>query len=145
MYKPKISAEFVIWGDEFDPQVISRELNVSPTEFWYKGDPIRKIERTGPNTAWVYNTGVKRTFDIDVQLMKLERLFFPRLPILQKLKEKYLLSFSINISTVVKGDNAPGIHLYSPIIQFANQLGAEIDIDYVCQVRDVSRRKEAFL
>lgn len=129
MNNTNVRAELRIMGDEFDVQVISKELEILPTTTWNTGESIRDTKKIRTYTAWIFSTGVDETLDINTQLKKIEDLFLPKEDILCDLKERYNLEYSIDIVIVIENQSPPAIYLDQSIIRFAYNIDARFDID----------------
>lgn len=129
MNKTNIRVDIRIMGDSNDINEITEALNISPTNYWRKGDTIRNLSKRRTYTAWIYSTGSEETLNVNTQIKKIEKIFIPKADILYKLKSLYDLEFSLDVIIIIENEEPPAIYLESSIIQFAARLDAKIDID----------------
>ncbi|MDR4172329.1 DUF4279 domain-containing protein [Bacillus nitratireducens] len=113
----QVMVYFNLSGDEFPVEVVSERLQVDPTKSYKKGEIIRKTNETENitrnYTSWQLSTGYQESFDVgDV----MEQLIL-------KLKDK---SAIIN---ELKDGHTPVFHLENQVIDFANSIKADFDID----------------
>lgn len=128
MRETNIDIEFRIMGNEFNIDDVTRELNILPTDFWEKGER-RGNGKKYTYTSWNYRIGSKETLDIGCQILKIEKLFFPKEEILCELRKKYDLKYGLDIIIIVENNVVPAIYFEIPIIEFLSKIGGEIDID----------------
>lgn len=65
MNRTNIKASLRIMGEYFDVQRITDTLGVIPSRTWNKGDPIRDSGKKRTYTAWIYNTEIIESLDIN--------------------------------------------------------------------------------
>jgi hypothetical protein len=106
-----IDVEFLIRGDDLNPNLISQQLEIQPTRSWLKGetylgkvfDPANKqmqqTVRKRPWGIWVYNTSASvNTLRVDDHISFILNLLEPKRQEVQYylgLVESYSVSFSI--------------------------------------------------
>lgn len=129
MDKTNVRVDLRIMGDVFDVQIITKELGVSPTTTWNMNDFIRKTEKKRTYTAWIFSTGIEETLDINTQLAKVEKIFFPKERIICDLKKRYNLDICIDIVIVIENQSPPAIYLDSSVVRFVSNIGGRFDID----------------
>lgn len=124
-----ISVDFRIMGDDFNVDDVTKILEITPTDSWKIGDSIRNTGLKYKYTCWMYSTGYEDTWDLGVQLSKIEKIFFKKEDILKTLKRTLSLDYSIDIFVSMEAPFTPGMHFDSKFIKFAANIDAEIDID----------------
>lgn len=129
MKNTNVRVDFRIMGDEFDIQIINKELGLMPTISWNRGDFIRDTKRVHTYTAWIFSTGAEETLDINSQLKKVEKIFYPKEDILRVIQRKYDLEFCIDIVIAIENESPPAIYLNEDIVHFASNIDARFDID----------------
>lgn len=124
-----VKAEFIMLGDEYSTEMITKMLNIVPTEVYKKGD-LSKSNRPRRETCWSISTEYETSFDINVQLSRIIDKVKPKRDVLISLKEKYSLSFMFMIVMNIESNDKPAIYLDSDTIIFAGEIGAAINFDY---------------
>lgn len=129
MMRTNIMIEFCLLGDEFNPEELTREFCLKPTEFYKKGSKsIRNRERK--ESCWSLSTGY-------IETLYLSELLDTLLEQLEKIKEKIVkLSQDLNltckffVAVNIVDNEKPAIYLDNRSIEFANFVGAEFDFDF---------------
>lgn len=139
--KTNVMAEFNITGDDFDPNVITKELSIIPSDAYRKGDMFNLAEEfpdlfvnRGPKprkwSSWRLMTSYQESFDINDQLDQLLNVLLPKRDLLVKLKKELEISYSICIVVQIKDNCTPGMCLMKPILEFATYIDMDnIDFD----------------
>jgi hypothetical protein len=126
--KTNVKVEFILLGDNFNPDDITNKLSIRPTSKWKKGE-ILKNGRVREYSGWEISTEYEESLDINDQLNQ----------ILIKIKDKRNEIFEISnnkdiecrFCVVVKIENGytPAMTLNREVIQFAYEIGAEFEFD----------------
>lgn len=124
-----VRASLRIMGEDFDVQKITKVLDVSPSETWNKGDSIRNTGKKRMYTAWIYNTKITESLNMDTSTKQIEEVFFPKIDKIVALKKRYHLDISIDFVIVIENEETPAIYFEPDFIQFAAEIGAALDID----------------
>jgi hypothetical protein len=125
--------EFSIYGESFEPEHITRELGIMPSETYWKGDIINHGKNTRKETAWIISTGYEISNDINDQIEKILALLDDKIEILIKLKTKFSLNILFMIVIMIENKETPAMYFKKHFIQFVSKIGAEIGFDtYVC-------------
>lgn len=129
MDRTNVMVEFIIIGEEFDPNFVTKKLKIEPDEIWVKGDSIigRNIERK--DTTWSINTGYEESLDINEQLEKIINLINDKKNILKKLKAEYNIEYVFGIVVNVEDNQKPAMYFNNMFIEFVNDIKAEFYID----------------
>ncbi|MCS1350906.1 DUF4279 domain-containing protein [Mechercharimyces sp. CAU 1602] len=129
MNSTNIMVEFSVFGNGFSPDDITKRLSIKPSVTWKKGEKIadRNIKRK--ETNWSVSTGYENSFDLNEQLGKIANLIGDRTSDLISLKEQYDLEFNFFIVIKIVDGRCPAIYLGKDIIELANEIKAEFDID----------------
>jgi hypothetical protein len=134
--KTNVMAEFVITGDDFDPDVITKALSIIPSKAYRKGDIWNlteefpgKIVEKGPKlrkwSMWELVTGYQESFDISDQLNELLNVLSPKRDLLVKLKKELEIDYSICIVVNIIDNCKPGMCLKKPIFEFQRYIDME--------------------
>lgn len=129
MDNTNIMAELRILGDDFDVDEITNKLNIQPSEYWKRGDNIKRINKLRKYTCWIISTGYEESLDINIQLQKIMKKLEGKVDILKTLKDRYDLDYRLDLVINVEDNQSPEIFLNSDVISFANEIKAEFDFD----------------
>jgi Domain of unknown function (DUF4279) len=117
---------FAFYGDEFNLERITAELNIKPTSVRIKKDLIPK------STSWNFQISVGEEIDLETPLGELIDIFEPKIKEINLLKEKYKLEtrlqFVMDIDINPEA-STPYFGLNKRIINFLNQTETEVDYD----------------
>ncbi|USK32590.1 DUF4279 domain-containing protein [Bacillus sp. F19] len=138
MDQTQVMAYFSLFGETFPTDEVTEMLGIEPNEVYNKGDLI--VRPPNPNvvtkgriyrkeTSWSFGTTYEESFDVKDQLDQVLKPLKNKTEIINRLKLKYGLTTQITIVIVMEDGVTPGLHLESDQIEFANQVGAEFDID----------------
>jgi len=129
--KTKVTVEFSVFGDNFNPDTVTTRLKIHPDEQHYKRDMIpNRNNLYYKETAWCITTGCQESADVNIQLKSMvERLRICKNELIQILGE-YHLECSFSIVVEIENHEIPALYLTSLEIAFANDIGAEFDFDY---------------
>jgi Domain of unknown function (DUF4279) len=115
---------FAFYGDEFNLERITAELNIKPTSVRIKKDLIPK------STSWNFQISVGEEIDLETPLGELIDIFEPKIKEINLLKEKYKLEtrlqFVMDIDINPEA-STPYFGLNKRIINFLNQTETEVD------------------
>lgn len=119
---------FCLFGDEFDPELISKEIGIEPTRIKYKGVPIPK------QSSWIYSTGKIKHEIIDVYQMasSVVAVLAPYAENIRLVKERYTLDAVLEVVLTVTPDDSistPAIGFDLDVIEFLYKVGGTIDVD----------------
>ncbi|AUC75229.1 DUF4279 domain-containing protein [Olleya sp. Bg11-27] len=113
-------------AEYFDTEKITEELNIKSTSVMIKKEPVPK------STAWKYQIDAGNEIDLESYLEKLIEILEPRIDIINKLKEKYILTtriqFVIDID-INPESSTPYFGLNKRTIDFLAKTGTEVDFD----------------
>lgn len=124
-----IRASLRIMGDDFDVKKITEILKVCPSETWNKGDLIRNTGRKRTYTAWLYNTELMESLNINTSIKEIEKVFFQKVDKIVILQNLYNLDISIDFVIVIENEEIPAIYFEPEFIKFAAEIGAKFDVD----------------
>jgi len=119
---------FALFGDEFEPDEVTKIIGIEPTNTRRKGNPIPRC------TSWEYSTGMIEDEVVDVFEMSssLIATLAPHAEKIIKAKEMYGLRAVLEVILTVTSDDSkstPAIGFESDVITFLHKVGATIDID----------------
>ena len=113
-------------AEYFDTEKITEELNIQPTSVIIKKEPVPK------STAWMYRIDAGSEIDLVTYLEKLIRIFEPKTEIINRLKEKYNLTTTIQFVIDIDinpESSTPYFGLNKKTIEFLAKTGTEVDFD----------------
>jgi len=124
-----IRASLRIMGECFDVQKITNALEVIPSCIWNKGELIRDSGKRRTYTAWIYNTKIIESLDINTSAKQIGELFYSKVDDLVALKKQYELDISIDFVIVIENKEPPAIYFDHEFIKFVAKIGARLDVD----------------
>lgn len=144
---PLTRTSFCISADDFFPELLTQQLEISPTAAWKKGQLRQdrggnKYYEKHPNISvgqytfshWRYSTEYEQVYDIIQSISKVLEKFVPLTDTLIQSKTRCALSYQISIA-MKRADGEeqsvfPGMILSKDVIEFADIIGAEISFDF---------------
>lgn len=130
MDQTTVMVEFSIYGEDFDPNYITEQLDVIPTETYLKGEPIKNRNRlVRKETSWSISTGYEPSYDINEQLGKIMFSLENKMDKLVELNNNHLLKMLFMIVIKIENNEIPAMYFRKDFIQFASNINAEIGFD----------------
>lgn len=124
-----IKAEFVIVGDNLEPDKVTNLLGVKPTQYWIKNEVIEGKSIRRKDSCWIIGTEYEASLDVNEQISKLMLILRNKTEILYDLKLKngfeYLFVFIIN----VENNQSPTISFERGFLDFVHTIEAEFYVD----------------
>jgi len=119
---------FCLFGDNFEPDEVTKIIGLSPTRTRKKANPIPKC------SSWEYSTGKIEDEVVDVFEMSssLVAILAPYIDNILEAKKEYDLQAVLEVVltiTVDESKSTPAIGFESDVIKFLYKVGATIDID----------------
>ena len=127
MMNTEVGLSLRIVGD-FDPDEVSKKLNISASKQWRRGTPINKRINYDCD-GWVYSFSSLETLFVDIQMNNLLSVFSSRVNDFNELRDMYNLMFCIDIVIRIKNQEIPSVFFDSKVLDFTQKIGATIDID----------------
>jgi hypothetical protein len=128
MTKTKILVEFSIIGDHFDPLVITNDLSVEPTGYYFKGEKGQWNTEKKETCWYISSEYVESLYVADVLKKIIDKIQNNRKK-LNDLREQFDLTYKFFIDIKIEEKMIPAIYLDKEIIEFANDIKAELDFD----------------
>jgi len=120
----------------FDPDDITKLLDIEPFRKWKKGDERPKYNfDLGPNpspygsSSWSAEKSAGDWLDVNKQCLETISQLKTKLPELTEIKKRYDVKFTIHVVPKIYKENSPAIYFDSEIIEFCYLTGATIDVD----------------
>lgn len=129
MKRTNIMIEFCLFGDEFNPEELTQEFCLKPTESYKKGSKSNQnIQRK--ESCWSLSIDYTETLYLsellDTLLEKLEGIKEK----IVKLNKELELTCKFFIVVNIVENEKPAIYLNKRAIEFANFVDAEFDFDF---------------
>ena len=128
MDKTTVMAEFIIYGEHFPIEDVSKRLALEPTGYHVKGEKIReKVERI--ETFWFINTDYEESVDINDQLNQLIELLKEKENELLTMQSEFAVEYKFCIVIRVEKNEKPAMYLTQEVIAFISSIKAWVDFD----------------
>jgi hypothetical protein len=122
-----------IFGDQFEPDDISAQIDVKPSRIVFKGTNLGCNRPIQQQSCWSYETGYTEVYDVNDVMIKLLTIFEKKTDKINELKEEYSLSTSLDIVIRIKNGNVPALYFNHETINFIHDIDASVDVDlYIC-------------
>ena len=119
---------FQIVGN-FDPDQVSRLLNLTPETSWKIGD-LRPSGTKYDFALWEIGTCTEYDVEVDHQMQKTIAVLKDKIPLLNQIRQEYDVSFYLEIvPTVYVGESTPCLAPSLDVIDFCHATRTEMDID----------------
>ncbi|MFC7782942.1 MULTISPECIES: DUF4279 domain-containing protein [Rossellomorea] len=126
----EINVEFCIYGDELNPDEITRLLELQPSLSYRKDDFIRDnglMKRL--EGCWEINTGYAPSVDINDALSKMKEILDEKTEKILQIKRTNTFDCKMTIVIKIYNNNVPGMYFSPSTLSFiVNDLEAEMDI-----------------
>ena len=118
---------FIVYGDMFDIDEFSKIINISPTEFAYKGDKLKF--RISTETFWQHSFKDIISLYVEDSLKPLEKIVTQRIEELSSFIQKNNLKSIMRFKVETNKEPAPAIVFENNIINLLSKLNSSIDLD----------------
>ena len=118
---------FIVYGDMFDIDEFSKIINISPTEFAYKGDKLKF--RISTETFWEYSFKDIISLYVEDSLKPLEKIVTQRIEELSSFIQKNNLKSIMRFKVETNKEPAPAIVFENNTINLLSKLNSSIDLD----------------
>ncbi|MFE6799852.1 DUF4279 domain-containing protein [Paenibacillus chitinolyticus] len=131
-------AYFSIFGDSFSVNEVTQLLGIEPTESYNIGDIIVRPENDNvtsstthyrKETAWELSSGYQESYDFNDQLYYLLDRLESKVGELNKINNKYNVSYKFMVVINVENNEKPAMYLERRFISFAYSINADLDFD----------------
>lgn len=134
--EPRINVYFVVVGEEYSKEYLSKKLNLVPSRFRTKDDwpetiknwPVHNPnlpDEYKPRTVWEISTGYDECWAVKLQLKKLLQKLEGKEVVINQLRKELNLSTHIQVSIETTG-NFPEVYLDPESIEFLVKIDASI-------------------
>lgn len=126
----QVLVEFIIYGDNFDPDKVTDVLGVKPSQTGIKGQTIKR----NPNlkykdTFWQYDTGYQESDDTEEQIKEIYNVFKDKTRILKDIGQSYQAVFKVYIVIKMYKKEIPLISMEHWWIDFLHEIHAKVEFD----------------
>ena len=123
----RIKLTFIIYGDMFNIDEFSEIINISPTDFAYKGDKLKF--RVSTDTFWKYSFKDITSLYIGDSLKPLEKIVSPRIEEISSFIHKNNLKSIMRFKVETNKEPSPAIVFDNKTVKLLYKLNASIDLD----------------
>jgi len=123
----RIKLTFIIYGDMFNIDEFSEIINISPTDFAYKGDKLKF--RVSTDTFWKYSFKDITSLYIGDSLKPLEKIVSPRIEEISSFIHKNNLKSIMRFKVETNKEPSPAIVFDNNTVKLLYKLNASIDLD----------------
>jgi hypothetical protein len=124
----EISAAFLLYNFDFDPDEITNLLKISPTKVKRIGDLINpKGTRRYTHNSWRIESKLQKSDGLEEHINSIFEQLQPSWQSLASLCSQYEAEISCII--YINSEQIPAIHFSKDIIRKVHELNAEIDVD----------------
>lgn len=131
--KTQVMVYFKLYAEDFPLEIVTERLGVNPTKIYKKGEIIRRISETETHTrsysSWELSTGYQDSLDVGELLEQVIRQIRNKTSIINELKKEFGLECRFVIVAIMENGYTPALYLDIPVIEFANSIKADFDID----------------
>ena len=113
----------------FDPDEITKMLGIRPFETRTMGTPRKNGHGTYPFSIWSACRQEEPVMDAQEQCLSIVRELTPHIPTLNRIRELYNVSFTIQIAPHIYHEEAPILWFDHEIIEFCHRTKTEISVD----------------
>lgn len=131
MTKSKSYVYFAFHGDEFDPEIITSELGISPSDSWEKGDLSKYIQQR-KYSCWKLTSTMDELLDMDKLVHEVLTQLSKKTEQINKLKKQLSLDTLLQVVMYVDFDDemsTPFIGHDLETIDFLYKTKTKTDID----------------
>ncbi|MGF3104573.1 DUF4279 domain-containing protein [Rossellomorea sp. DUT-2] len=128
--KTEINVEYCLYGDDLNPNDITKHLELVPSLSYKKGDLVKENRiMTRLEGCWEIETGYAPSMDINDALSKLEDILTEKTDKIREIKRANKLESKLTIVIKIYDNEVPGMYFSPSTLSFiVNDLEAEMDI-----------------
>lgn len=129
--QPEVRARFMIVDLDCAPELITKQLQITPAETWKVGDTrckgtVLKFE----NNGWLIESMIGKHHSVNEHVGELLRMLTPSWETLREISTKYHLELSLTITTY--DATGPEVGFDSGIVKKLAEINSHVDIDLYC-------------
>ncbi len=126
--KTNIMVDFTIGGDVFDPDDISKTLQLEPSSVRIKGEKINEYAKM-KYSYWTISTDYEESLNASIQIEKIMKLIRNKVPELNYLKNKYKTEHGFVLVVNIEEGIGPTIILEKDFYDFLIDIDGFFTID----------------
>ncbi len=126
--KTNIMVDFTIGGDVFDPDDISKTLQLEPSSVRIKGEKINEYAKM-KYSYWTISTDYEESLNASIQIKKIMKLIRNKVPELNYLKNKYKTEHGFVLVVNIEEGIGPTIILEKDFYDFLIDIDGFFTID----------------
>ena len=137
--KNEIKVYISIYGDQFDPEELTRIVQVTPIHTHLKGEIIplmkglyRKPDAPPPlykETAWDYGSQNIKTDELEVASKVVEEGLKDKVPLINQFVQKHNLTVKLSVVPWMDKKSVPLIYFNPTFVKMLGELNADIFFD----------------
>lgn len=128
---PKVLLCFRFYGEEFDPDEITRRLGLEPTSIFRPGDPITTDGRGRRRRfGWRLKVGYRETLELDGLIGEFRDLVDVPGALVRQICDELDVE-AVVLCGVLQGDSEilPALAFPADFLEWVSRLGASLDVD----------------
>ena len=122
---------FAFQGDDFDPNLVTTELGIEPTDSCGVGEPGKYIQQQ-KYSCWQLKSTSDELLDMDKLVNEVVSQLSDKIDLIKGLKERYNLDTVLEIVMYIdinEEKSTPFLGHNSEVINFLHQTGTTTDVD----------------
>jgi len=128
---PRIHIEFILTGLLISPDEITRQLKMSSTRTWLKGDSIQGTNLRRKHNGWCFSIENRQDgLEIEEYILPLVNALAPSVQLIRQICKEYEMSSEISC-VIYMSDESPIINWSPQVLSSIVDLGAAIDMDII--------------
>lgn len=116
-------------NSEFDPDEVTRRLELQPFRTMKMGMPRRKGGGTYPFSGWCGCWQEEPALDGEEQCLRIVRTLWDRIPVLNQIRREVDVRFTIQLAPGIGREKPPILWFNREIIEFCYYTGTEISVE----------------
>ncbi len=141
----EICIYLAIFGDDFDPDELTKTIGIAPTHTYRKGDSVSPGSKAPKRSedCWEYNLGNIRTIDSDEISDRIEETFKDKVIAMRQLITQRSLCVRLYVVLYIDPWQTPAVGFKPSFIKMLGDINAEIEMDIYIQGVPFKEIKEA--
>ena len=123
-----LHAEFVLLGEGFDPDEVTRRLGLMPTKTWLRGDSMSTEVQRRKQTGWKLSTNEVESHDLAKEVSSLVASLSPVSAEVVRVQRDMNLEAIVLGVVYMKGAQGPGMEFDRELLDGIAALGAQLRI-----------------
>jgi hypothetical protein len=130
--KNEVHVDFLITRFPRDPDEITKELGIQPTETWLKGDPVAISGEGRASNGWRLSSGLDKHAKFQEHIQALLAVIEPNIQRFVDIGSRFYTEISTAVYMYYHEDSpssTPWVHLDKKATSVFKRIGAEVDIN----------------